>query len=80
MMSHENKLCSSLFVGFHGKTAEPHAAQPHYGLHRVQMALTGQEAGERLMLAMCVLRGWALLLFEIEISLTETVGNRIFKV
>lgn len=57
MMSHENKLCSSLFVGFHGKTAEPHAAQPHYGLHRVQMALTGQEAGERLMLAICVLGG-----------------------
>lgn len=40
----------SLFAGFSGEGPEPHAAQPHSGLHRVQMGLTGQEAGERQML------------------------------
>lgn len=58
----ENKLkrsacfVFSLFAGFPGEGPEPHAAQTHSGLHRFQMGLTGQEAGERHM-SVCV-GGW----------------------
>lgn len=52
----ENKQCNA-FAGFPGEGPEPHAAQPHSGLHRVQVGLKGQEAGMRQMLvgARCIL-------------------------
>ncbi len=50
-----------MFAGFSGEGPEPHAAQPHSGLHWVQMGLTGQEAGERQMLVGVCLAGRAVL-------------------
>ena len=61
MLKSTEMLCvcfvSSLSAGFSGEGSEPHAAQPISGLHRVQMGLTGQEAGERKNVDGCVF-GW----------------------
>lgn len=66
----------SLFAGFSGEGPEPHGAQPHSGLHRLQVDLTGQEAGGRHML---FVGGRAALLSVMEIS-GGAAEKRIYKV
>lgn len=44
------RVMFSVFAGFRGKAAQPHAAQPDSGRHRVQVGLARPKAGERQML------------------------------
>lgn len=42
---------SGCFAGLPGEGLEPHDAQPHSGLHRLQMGVARQEEGEKQMSA-----------------------------